>query len=130
MPPRWWQLVPRRNNLAIRGIGSHLELETLGDFTSKDNRDNFFAIRPDSFEWYAEWPNLRDPLISLLQTLTRPPLSLPLLVPGCGNSRLTEHLYDAGSTSITKVDFSKVVISNMLRSNVPSRLSCDGMSWT
>ncbi|CAI8618587.1 unnamed protein product [Vicia faba] len=95
-------------------------LETLGDFTSKDNWDNFFTIRPDSFEWYAEWSHLRDPLISLLQTLT-PPSSLPLLVPGCGNSRLSEHLYDAGYTSITNVDFSKVVISNMLRSNIRSR---------
>ncbi|WJX53121.1 hypothetical protein P8452_39152 [Trifolium repens] len=98
-------------------------LETLGDFTSKENWDNFFTIRPDSFEWYAEWPNLRDPLISLLQTLTlsSPPSSLQLLIPGCGNSRLSEHLYDAGYTSITNVDFSKVVISDMLRRNIRSR---------
>ncbi|GAU32171.1 hypothetical protein TSUD_68420 [Trifolium subterraneum] len=97
-------------------------LETLGDFTSKENWDNFFTIRPDSFEWYAEWPNLRDPLICLLQTLTPPsPPSLQLLVPGCGNSRLSEHLYDAGYTSITNVDFSKVVISDMLRRNIRSR---------
>ncbi|CAL5214091.1 unnamed protein product [Lathyrus oleraceus] len=96
-------------------------LQTLEDFTSKDNWDNFFTIRPDSFEWYAEWPHLRDPLLSLLQTLTPPPSSLPILVPACGNSRLSEHLYDAGYTSITNVDFSKVVISNMLRSNIRSR---------
>ncbi|XP_058731713.1 uncharacterized protein LOC131603429 isoform X2 [Vicia villosa] len=96
-------------------------LQTLGDFTSKDNWDNFFTIRPDSFEWYAEWPHLRDPLISLLQTLTPLPSSLPILVPACGNSRLSEHLYDAGYTSITNVDFSKVVISNMLRSNIRAR---------
>ncbi|KAK2384215.1 eEF1A lysine and N-terminal methyltransferase [Trifolium repens] len=98
-------------------------LETLGDFTSKENWDNFFTIRPDSFEWYAEWPNLKDPLISLLQTLTpsSPPSSLQLLVPGCGNSRLSEHLYDSGYTSITNVDFSKVVISDMLRRNIRSR---------
>ncbi|XP_045821203.1 eEF1A lysine and N-terminal methyltransferase [Trifolium pratense] len=98
-------------------------LETLGDFTSKENWDNFFTICPDSFEWYAEWPNLRDPLISLLQTLTpsSPPSSLQLLVPGCGNSRLSEHLYDAGYTSITNIDFSKLVISDMLRRNIRSR---------
>ncbi|KEH20656.1 eEF1A lysine and N-terminal methyltransferase isoform X2 [Medicago truncatula] len=97
-------------------------LDTLGDFTSKENWDNFFTIRPDSFEWYAEWPHLRDPLISLLQTLTPPPpASLPVLVPGCGNSRLSEHLYDAGFTSITNIDFSKVVIGDMLRRNIRSR---------
>ncbi|KAH1250753.1 Methyltransferase-like protein 13 [Glycine max] len=93
-------------------------LETLGDFTSKENWDKFFTLRGDSFEWYAEWPNLRDPLLSLLKTV---PLPLQLLVPGCGNSRLSEHLYDAGHTAITNIDFSKVVISDMLRRNVRDR---------
>ncbi|RDX83576.1 Methyltransferase-like protein 13, partial [Mucuna pruriens] len=97
-------------------------LETLGDFTSKENWDKFFTLRGDSFEWYAEWPHLRDPLLSLLHTLTLThPLPISLLVPGCGNSRLSEHLYDAGHTAITNVDFSKVVISDMLRRNVRDR---------
>ncbi|XP_044500497.1 eEF1A lysine and N-terminal methyltransferase [Mangifera indica] len=93
-------------------------LQTLGDFTSKENWDKFFAIRgcDDSFEWYAEWPPLRDPLISLLG-----PHSVQILVPGCGNSRLSEHLYDAGFHGITNIDFSKVVISDMLRRNVRDR---------
>ncbi|KAK3008284.1 hypothetical protein RJ639_015352 [Escallonia herrerae] len=45
-------------------------LKTLGDFTSKDNWDKFFTIRgsDDSFEWYAEWPQLCDPLLSHLPT--------------------------------------------------------------
>lgn len=97
-------------------------LQTLGDFTSKENWDKFFTIRgtDDSFEWYAEWPQLRDPLISLIGA----PNSSPpphILVPGCGNSRLSEHLYDAGFHGITNVDFSKVVISDMLRRNVRAR---------
>ncbi|TKY59979.1 Methyltransferase protein 13 [Spatholobus suberectus] len=94
-------------------------LETLGDFTSKENWDRFFTLRGDSFEWYAEWPHLRDPLLHAL-ALSHPP-PLPLLVPGCGNSRLSEHLYDAGHTAITNIDFSKVVISDMLRRNVRDR---------
>lgn len=100
-------------------------LQTLGDFTSKENWDKFFTIRgsDDSFEWYAEWPQLRDPLLSLLSS-TAPPLQI--LIPGCGNSRLSEHLYDAGFHGITNVDFSKVVISDMLRRNVRSR---PGMRW-
>lgn len=102
----------------------HLLESTLGDFTSKENWDNFFTIRGggDSFEWYAEWPQLRDPLLSLLRTLTTTTTAPPsLLLPGCGNSRLSEHLYDAGFTSITNIDFSKVVISDMLRRNVRNR---------
>lgn len=97
-------------------------LQTLGDFTSKENWDKFFTIRGtgDSFEWYAEWPQLRDPLIYLIGAPTSSPPP-QILVPGCGNSRLSEHLYDAGFHGITNVDFSKVVISDMLRRNVRDR---------
>ncbi|KAM2404298.1 hypothetical protein EV1_031297 [Malus domestica] len=92
-------------------------LGTLGDFTSKENWDKFFTIRgtDDSFEWYAEWSELRDTLLSHL------PPQPKILVPGCGSSRLSEHLYDAGFTSITNIDFSKVAISDCLRRNVRHR---------
>ncbi|KAL0548017.1 hypothetical protein IC582_012456 [Cucumis melo] len=97
-------------------------LQTLGDFTSKENWDNFFTIRGhgDAFEWYAEWPELKDPLISHLTTLSKSP-SPQILVPGCGNSSLSELLYDAGFGCITNIDFSKVAISDMLRRNVRER---------
>lgn len=99
-------------------------LQTLEDFTSKENWDKFFTLRgkDDSFEWYAEWPQLRDSLLPLLRASSPPSSgSLQILVPGCGNSRLSEHLYDAGFRDVTNVDFSKVVISDMLRRNIRSR---------
>jgi SAM-dependent methyltransferase len=99
-------------------------LQTLEDFTSKENWDKFFTLRgnDDSFEWYAEWPQLHDSLLPLLQDSSSSSSdSLQILVPGCGNSRLTEHLYDAGFRDITNVDFSKVVISDMLRRNIRTR---------
>ncbi|EOA26619.1 hypothetical protein CARUB_v10022681mg [Capsella rubella] len=99
-------------------------LQTLEDFTSKENWDKFFTLRgnDDSFEWYAEWPQLRDTLLPLLQESSSSSSgSLQILVPGCGNSRLSEHLYDAGFRDITNVDFSKVVISDMLRRNIRTR---------
>lgn len=118
-----------------RGKSEEL-LDTLGDFTSKENWDKFFSIRgsDDSFEWYAEWTQLRNPLLSQLSTSTSssnasspvfaeapsPRASLQILVPGCGNSRLSENVYDAGFRGITNIDFSKVVISDMLRRNVRS----------
>ncbi|XP_031406373.1 eEF1A lysine and N-terminal methyltransferase [Punica granatum] len=104
-------------------------LETLTDFTSKENWDKFFTIRgsDDSFEWYAEWPELRDSMLSELRSMKDAgPDSLQILVPGCGNSKLSEHLYDAGFHCITNIDFSKVVISDMLRRNVRERPS---MRW-
>ncbi|KAK8937666.1 hypothetical protein KSP40_PGU000553 [Platanthera guangdongensis] len=105
-------------------------LETLGDFTSKENWDKFFSLRGagDSFEWYAEWPFLRDPLLSQLSSVPSAAAAssdaargIRLLVPGCGNSRVSEHLYDAGFQQITNIDFSKIVVSDMLRRNVRSR---------
>lgn len=109
-------------------------LKTLDDFTSKENWDQFFTVRggEDSFEWYAEWPQIQNLLTTHLSSSSLPPESegalprvepelMSILVPGCGNSRLSEHLYDAGFRNITNVDFSKVVISNMLRRNVRER---------
>ncbi|KAH0739845.1 hypothetical protein KY290_038550 [Solanum tuberosum] len=102
-------------------------LKTLGDFTSKENWDSFFTIRgsDDAFEWYAEWSQLKEPLLS---NLTIPSSNdavsakeLQILVPGCGNSKLSEYLYDEGFCNITNVDFSKVVISDMLRRNIRAR---------
>ncbi|KAK9140910.1 hypothetical protein Scep_010591 [Stephania cephalantha] len=106
--------------------GEDLLLKTLGDFTSKENWDSFFTIKgaEDPFEWYAEWPSLRGPLLAELSATdlpTPPPPPLQILVPGCGNSRLSEHLYDAGFRGITNVDFSKVVVSEMLRRNIRAR---------
>lgn len=104
-------------------------LQTLTDFTSKENWDKFFTIRgrDDSFEWYADWPELKELMLSELRSLKdAAPDSLQILVPGCGNSKLSEHLYDAGFHCITNIDFSKVVISDMLRRNVRER---PAMRW-
>ncbi|GFP80678.1 methyltransferase-like protein 13 [Phtheirospermum japonicum] len=131
----------KENSDNRRGKKQEELLKTLGDFTSKENWDQFFTIRgsDDSFEWYAEWPQLQSLLTShLLSQSTPPPESsgappsallaaeVKILVPGCGNSKLSEHLYDAGFTDITNLDFSKVVISDMLRRNVRER---PGMKW-
>lgn len=117
--------------------------KTLGDFTSKENWDQFFTIRgsDDSFEWYAEWPQLKIVLLGHLCPSALPSddtglgqmaeekekaVELQILIPGCGNSKLSEILYDVGYRNITNIDFSKVVISDMLRRNVRSR---PGMKW-
>ncbi|KAG8083269.1 hypothetical protein GUJ93_ZPchr0015g6927 [Zizania palustris] len=102
-------------------------LDTLGDFTSRDNWDKFFALRGtgDSFEWYAEWEHLQAPLLSLLQCCGAEVAGAgqgpEILVPGCGSSALSEQLYDAGFCRITNVDFSRVVVADMLRRHARSR---------
>lgn len=111
-------------------------LETLEDFTLKENWDKFFTLRgdDDSFEWYAEWAVIDKYIIENLaypsSEMAKPPgerqpaklqKDVNILVPGCGSSQLSERLYDAGFRSIMNVDFSKVVIMNMLRRNVRER---------
>lgn len=87
--------------------------DALLDFTSRENWDKFFALRGDgdSFEWYAEWPQIKAPLLSLLVGEE----GTEILVPGCGSSSLSEQLYDLGFRRITNVDFSRVIVADMLR---------------
>ncbi|WVZ85250.1 hypothetical protein U9M48_032197 [Paspalum notatum var. saurae] len=98
-------------------------LGTLGDFTSRENWDNFFALRGtgDSFEWYAEWPDLQAPLLELLGAAAVAGAAPEVLVPACGSSALSERLYDAGFRRVTSVDFSRVVIADMLRRHARAR---------
>ncbi|KAK6145803.1 hypothetical protein DH2020_019672 [Rehmannia glutinosa] len=122
-------------------MGGNLIEEYAGnsDSVSKEHWDLFFTKGgcDESLEWYAEWPQLQGLITSYLvfpssssqhpeSSEDPPPTAVPseelsILVPGCGNSRLSEHLYDAGFTNITNVDFSKVVISHMIRGNVRER---------
>lgn len=121
-------------------------LKTLGDFTSRENWDKFFTIKGshDPFEWYSEWLEVSDMLLHELRSLA--PASpdargteyrsgsaaapdataCRILVPGCGNSRLSECLHDAGFRDIINIDFSRVVISDMLRLHIRTRPS---MRW-
>ncbi|KAH7683108.1 Endothelin-converting enzyme 1 protein [Dioscorea alata] len=103
------------------GGGGEDIFEALQDFTSKENWDKFFTLRGsgDYFEWYANWRSIEAPLLSLLSGSGG--TDLRILVPGCGSSSVSEKLYDAGYRQITNIDFSKVVVSDMLRRNVRSR---------
>jgi hypothetical protein len=111
---------------AAAAAGGAAILDTLGDFTSRENWDKFFALRGtgDSFEWYAEWDDLRAPLLSLLHGgggAEGGGKAPEILVPGCGSSVLSERLYDAGFRRVTNVDFSRVLVADMLRRHARAR---------
>ncbi|KAL7098955.1 hypothetical protein ACP275_09G051600 [Erythranthe tilingii] len=115
---------------------------SFGSFTSKETWDLYFATKTadDFSEWYADWPQLRTLLARNLlypfsvlasRPKTPPPTAVPpdqlrILVPACGDSRLSEHLYDVGFRNIINLDYSKEVIAAMLRRNVKQR---PGMRW-
>ncbi|KAL8178099.1 UNVERIFIED_CONTAM: Methyltransferase-like protein 13 [Gekko kuhli] len=78
------------------------------DFGSAGYWERFFRERGErAFEWYGEWEELREPLERYL----RPRDSI--LVVGCGNSEMSEQLYDVGYQSIVNVDISEMVIKQM-----------------
>ena len=86
------------------------------EFRSQAYWDGFFKKRKSvPFEWYGEWDELKELLEQECDKGSH------ILNMGCGNSELTAHMYDSGYESITNVDFSKVVIMEMLRKHVRTR---------
>lgn len=91
----------------------------LNDFGDVQYWDKFFEARNGrSFEWYGEWSDLKALFLTLLP---KSKTTAKILVAGCGNSELSAHMYDAGWTGITNIDFSRVIIEEMLRLHVRPR---------
>jgi len=63
-----------------------------------------------SFDWFKPYSDISHIVHELI-----PDKSAQILVLGCGNSRLSEDMYDDGYKSITNVDYSSVVIDQMQR---------------
>lgn len=80
-------------------------------FRSKQYWDDFFAKRTGAFEWYGEWNDIKMPLTNLFD------LDSSVLVLGCGNSALSQHMYDHGFHAILNIDYSKAVIRDMAELN-------------
>jgi ubiquinone/menaquinone biosynthesis C-methylase UbiE len=66
-----------------------------------------------SVEWYLSYSELSDILAQHISTEDR------ILMIGCGNSLLSEQMYDAGYKHIVNIDFSKTVIDYMKK--LPSK---------
>lgn len=93
----------------------------LHEFQEVEYWDSFFKLRSGRpFEWYGGWSDLQS-YLSMLLPKSNNNAAAHILVAGCGNSALSAHLYDAGWPQVTNVDFSKVVIEEMLRMHVRSR---------
>ena len=85
------------------------------EFQKKEYWDRFFTKRSSAFEWYGEYTDLCHVLHKYLKSSSR------ILMAGCGNSKLSEDLYDAGFKSIDNIDISSVVIRQKQSSNAGKR---------
>jgi EEF1A lysine methyltransferase 4 len=67
------------------------------------------------YDWLLSYEQLRTHLIPLLKVSDR------ILIVGCGNSRLSAGLYDAGFVDIVNIDFSATVIERMKKTHIEDR---------
>lgn len=86
------------------------------DFHSAEYWENFFQKRgTKAFEWYGEYPELCGVLHKYVKTADN------ILMIGCGNSVLSENLFDVGHHNITNIDISDVVVRQMTERNKEQR---------
>ncbi|XP_073427632.1 eEF1A lysine and N-terminal methyltransferase [Dendrobates tinctorius] len=86
------------------------------EFSSGQYWEQFFRRRGErAFEWYGGYLEL----CAVLHKYIKP--KDKVLVVGCGNSELSERLYDAGCHNLTNIDVSEVVIRQMNDRNAGRR---------
>uniref|UniRef100_A0A3P9KHG8 eEF1A lysine and N-terminal methyltransferase n=1 Tax=Oryzias latipes TaxID=8090 RepID=A0A3P9KHG8_ORYLA len=86
------------------------------EFSSAEYWDKFFKSRGDkAFEWYGDYNKLCGILHKYIKVQDK------VLVLGCGNSELSEQLYDVGYKHLTNIDISETVVTHMNQRNAARR---------
>lgn len=99
---------------------------TPSDFSTPSFWRSFFAERNGKpFEWYGSYSDFA-PDLARLAPLPRGGLPPRVLVPGCGNSSLSEELFSAGYTRTLSFDFDAGVIAEM---RAKSARSAPSLEW-
>lgn len=70
--------------------------------------DERYTKDPEPFDWYQRYSGIQE----LIQKYIKKDDSI--LMSGCGNSRLSEDMYEDGYQSIANIDISRVVIDQMI----------------
>ncbi|XP_069793841.1 eEF1A lysine and N-terminal methyltransferase isoform X2 [Narcine bancroftii] len=86
------------------------------EFSSAEYWETFFKKQGgNTFEWYGTYVDH----CAVLHKYIKP--KDKVLVVGCGNSELSERMYDVGYQSITNIDISEVAINQMKERNAVRR---------
>ncbi|KAF9643714.1 S-adenosyl-L-methionine-dependent methyltransferase [Thelephora ganbajun] len=103
--------------------GSQIHTVRWTILTALQHRKTHFPRESDggSFDWFKSYSDISYIIHELV-----PDKSARILMLGCGNSRLSEEMYDDGYKNITNVDYSSVVIDQMQRRHMTLR---PGMEW-
>ncbi|KAG7260456.1 hypothetical protein CRUP_008807 [Coryphaenoides rupestris] len=86
------------------------------EFSSAQYWERFFKKRGEkAFEWYGDYNKLCGVLHKYMK------LQDKVLVVGCGNSELSEQMYDVGYKQLTNIDISETVVTHMNQRNAERR---------
>ncbi|XP_034565871.1 eEF1A lysine and N-terminal methyltransferase [Notolabrus celidotus] len=86
------------------------------EFSSAEYWEKFFKKRGErAFEWYGDYNSLCGVLHRYIKVPDQ------VLVVGCGNSELSEQLYDVGYKHLTNIDISETVVTHMNQRNAERR---------
>ncbi|XP_030582494.1 eEF1A lysine and N-terminal methyltransferase [Archocentrus centrarchus] len=89
---------------------------TAEEFSSAEYWEKFFKKRGErAFEWYGDYNKLCGVLHKYIKVQDK------VLVVGCGNSELSEQLYDVGYKHLTNIDISETVVNHMNQRNAERR---------
>ncbi|XP_023860165.1 eEF1A lysine and N-terminal methyltransferase isoform X2 [Salvelinus sp. IW2-2015] len=89
---------------------------TAEEFSSAEYWERFFKKRGEkAFEWYGDYNKLCGVLHKYIKPRDK------VLVVGCGNSELSEQLYDVGYRHLTNIDISETVVNHMNQKNAKQR---------
>ncbi|TDG40126.1 hypothetical protein AWZ03_013447 [Drosophila navojoa] len=89
---------------------------TREEFAQTDYWNEFFKKRGEkAFEWYGEYIELCDQIHKYIKPVDK------ILMLGCGNSKLSMDMYDAGYRDITNIDISSVAVKKMIDLNAKTR---------
>jgi ubiquinone/menaquinone biosynthesis C-methylase UbiE len=84
-----------------------LENNILAHYGKIEYWEDRYTRRSEPFDWYNVYENFKDKITKHITKESK------ILNVGCGNSRLSEDLYDDGYEDIQNIDFSTKVIQQM-----------------
>ncbi|OCH91499.1 S-adenosyl-L-methionine-dependent methyltransferase [Obba rivulosa] len=97
---------------------AHILPEKNEQYGTKEYWDQRYSQESDdsSFDWFKSYGEVADMIRELI-----PNKSARILMLGCGNSKLSEDMYDDGYKNIVNIDYSSIVIEKMKQRNEHSR---------
>lgn len=91
------------------------------EYSNKEYWNERFLKTEGFFDWYVGWKELKDIFSNIIN------FNSNILIVGCGNSKLSENMYNDNFQNITNIDISEIVIEKM--NNIKKIKQMDNMKY-